>query len=99
MRVRPSHAPMSLLPIYLSIVVLGSIIAHLASEFFAMGGDANAVAISPKHFYLGIAALAAVGTASWQMLMLLRKSRGGRDLKRALHVGLEALPCRGRGPS
>jgi hypothetical protein len=90
---------MSLLPIYLSIVVLGSIVAHLASEFFAMGSDADAVAISPKHIYLGIAGLAAMGIATWQMLMLWQNSRGGRDLKRALHVGLGALPCRGRGPS
>jgi len=91
------NAPMSLLPIYLSIVVLGSIVAHLASEFFAMGSDADAVAISPKHFYLGVAALAALFIATQQLLTLWRNSRGGRDLKRALHVGLESLPCRGRG--
>lgn len=85
------------MPIYLSIVVLGSIVAHLASEFFAMGTDADAVALSPKHIYLGVAALVAAAVAAQQALALWRDSRGGRDLKRALHVGLERLPFRGRG--
>lgn len=88
---------MSLMPIYLSIVVLGGIVAHLASEFFAMGAAADAVTLSPKHIYLGIVALLAAGIALQQTLALWRNSRGGRDLKRELHVALETLPFRGRG--
>jgi heme exporter protein D len=85
------------MPIYLSIVVLGSVVAHLVSEFFAMGAAANAVALSPTHLYLGVAVLVAAAVAAQQALALWRNSRGGRDLKSALHVGLETLPFRGRG--
>jgi hypothetical protein len=85
------------MPIYLSIVVLGSVVAHLASEFFAMGAEADAVALSPKHLYLGVAVLIAGAVAVQQTLALWRNARGGRDLKRELHVGLETLPFRGRG--
>lgn len=85
------------MPIYLSIVVMGSIVAHLASEFFAMGVEANAVALSPKHIYLGIAALIAAAIGVHQAFALLRSSHGGRDLKRELNVGLATLPFRGRG--
>jgi hypothetical protein len=88
---------MSLMPIYLSIVVLGSIVAHVASEFFAMGAAADAVALSPKHLYLGVAALIAAAVAAQQTFSWWRNSRGGRDLKRELHVALETLPFRGRG--
>lgn len=84
------------MPIYLSIVVLGSVVAHLASEFFAMGAEAGVVALSPKHIYLGFAALIAAGIAVHQALALLRGSRSGRDLKRELNVGLATLPFRGR---
>jgi hypothetical protein len=97
MRIRSKHTPLNLMPIYLSIVVLGSIVAHLASEFFAMGAEADAIALSPRHIYLGVAALAAAVVAAQQMLTLWRSSCGGRQLKRELHVALEALPFRGRG--
>jgi len=97
MRIRSKAAPFHLLPTYLSIVVLGSIVAHLASEFFAMGTDADAIALSPRHFYLGVAALIAAAIAAQQMLALWRNSLGGRDLKRELHIALETLPFRGRG--
>jgi hypothetical protein len=97
MRFRTNDAPLNLVPTYLSIVVLGSVVAHLASEFFAMGAQADAVAFSPKHIYLGVAALVAAAVAAQQIVTLWRNSRGGRDLKRELHVALEALPFRGRG--
>ena len=97
MRPRAS-TPHQLVPIYLALVVLGSIVAHLASEFFAMGSDADSVALSPKHLYLGIGGLLAFGVALHQTLALWRRSAGGRDFKRELHLGLETLPFRGRGP-
>jgi hypothetical protein len=97
MRIRSSHVPLNLTPIYLSIVVLGSIVAHLASEFFAMGSEADAIALSPRHIYLGVAAFGAAAIAAQQVLALWRNSRGGRELKRELHVALETLPFRGRG--
>src|SRR5271166_1461169 len=97
MRKRTKDAPRNLLPAYLAIVVLGSIVAHLASEFFAMGAEAGAVALSPRHIYLGITAIVAAGIAAQQVFALWRNSRGGRDLKRELHVALEGLPFRGRG--
>jgi hypothetical protein len=84
-------------PIYASLVALGSIVAHLAAEFFAMGSDADSVALSPRHLYLGAIALVCVGVLAWRSAALWRASLGVRDLKRALHVGLLSLPFRGRG--
>jgi hypothetical protein len=97
MRPRVSK-PRQLLPIYLALVVLGSIVAHLASEFFAMGSEADSVALSPKHLYLGVGALIALVVAIQQTLAMWRRSAGGRDFKRELHLGLASLPFRGRGP-
>lgn len=87
----------SLAPAYLAIVVMGSIVAHLASEFFGMGAAADEVALSPKHLYLAVAALICIAVVVLQARALLRASSSRRDLKRELHVGLEALPFRGRG--
>jgi hypothetical protein len=97
MRIRSAAALMNLMPMYLAIVVLGSIVAHLASEFFAMGAEAGAVALSPKHIYLGVTALIAAAIAAQQAVTLWRTTQGGRDFKRALHVALGTLPFRGRG--
>jgi hypothetical protein len=83
--------------LYGSLVALGSIVAHLAAEFFAMGSDADSVALSPRHLYLGVIALICLVIVISQCLALWRKSSGVRDLKRALHVGLASLPFRGRG--
>ncbi len=98
MRSGPGYvAARSLVPIYLCVVGLGSIVAHLASEFFAMGSDADSIALSPKHLYLGVTAVVCAIVALQQGFALWRNSSGGRDLKRQLHVGLESLPFRGRG--
>src|SRR5271165_7047412 len=98
MRARPGdNTTRSLMPVYLCLVGLGSIVAHIASEFFAMGPDADSIALSPKHLYLGIAALVCAIVAVQQAVALWRSSSSGRDLKRQLHVGLESLPFRGRG--
>jgi len=83
--------------IYASLVALGSIVAHLAAEFFAMGSDADSVALSSRHIYLGAIALVCIGVVTWRCAALWRGSLGIRDLKRALHVGLLSLPFRGRG--
>ena len=86
-----------LTPVYLAVVVLGSIVAHLASEFFAMGSDADSVALSPKHLYLAVAAIGCAAFAIARLRELRRASSGWRELKRELHLGLESLPLRGRG--
>ena len=87
----------SLTPVYLAVVVLGSIVAHLASEFFAMGNDAESVALSPKHLYLAIAAFGCAAFALARTRAIVRATVGWRDLKRELHVGLQSLPFGGRG--
>jgi hypothetical protein len=90
-------ATRGLTPMYLCLVVLGSIVAHLASEFFSMGTEAGDIALSPKHLYLGVAALVCAAIALLQARSLLRSSEGARDLKRQLQLGLDVLPFRGRG--
>ncbi|MBV8366325.1 MAG: hypothetical protein JO194_07475 [Candidatus Eremiobacteraeota bacterium] len=87
----------SLLPAYLCLVALGSIVAHLASEFFAMGSDADSLALSPRHLYLGLIAVACVCALVWRGAAFWRASRGAHDLKRMLNVALDSLPWRGRG--
>ena len=86
-----------LTPVYLAVVVLGSIVAHLAAEFFAMGSDADAVAFSPRHLYLALAAVACAAFAVARLRALLTSINGLRELKRELHIALESLPFRGRG--
>lgn len=83
--------------LYLSLLGLGAILAHLASEFASMGTDAQAVALSPRHIYLGIGAVVLAVLASKQLRTLWRISSGGRDLKRVLSLGVETLPFKGRG--
>jgi len=87
----------NLRPFYLLLVGVGCIVAHLASEFAAMGSGAEQVVFSAKHWYLGLLALAGVATLFIQGRKLLRRSSGGRDLKRLLHVGLASLPFGGKG--
>ncbi len=88
---------MNLLPLYLALVVLGSIVAHFAAEFAAMGGDAERLAFSSRHLYLALTALVCAIVVSAGLILVWRWSSGGRDLKRALHVGIDTLPLRGRG--
>lgn len=86
-----------LLPIYLLVVAAGGILAHLASEYAAMGSGADAVLVSARHWYLDVGAIAAIAAIFIRVRALYRSSWGGRDLKRILHVGLDRLPLRGRG--
>jgi len=90
-------APVNLTPLYLTLVVLGSIVAHFAAEFAAMGSDAQGLAFSPRHLYLAIVAAVCLCVVVVRLFALWRQSAGGRDLKRALHVGMDTLPLRGRG--
>jgi hypothetical protein len=87
----------NLRPFYLLLVGVGCIVAHLASEFAAMGSGAESVLFSTKHIYLGVLALAGVATLFICGRALLRRSSGVRDLKRLLHVGLATLPFGGKG--
>ena len=84
-------------PFYLLLVGLGCIVAHVASEFAAMGTGAENVLFSAKHLYLGVLALAGIVTLVICGRALLRRSSGARDLKRLLHLGLTTLPFGGKG--
>ncbi|HKW45477.1 MAG TPA: hypothetical protein VJN22_07455, partial [Candidatus Eremiobacteraceae bacterium] len=87
----------NLRPFYLLLVGVGCIVAHLASEFAAMGSDAENVVFSARHWYLGLLALAGIVTLVSNAHALLRRSSNGRDLKRILHIGLATLPFGGKG--
>lgn len=87
----------NLRPFYLLLVGVGCIVAHLASEFAAMGSGAEDVLFSAKHWYLGLLALAGIATFLICGRALLKTSSGGRDLKRLLHIGLATLPFGGKG--
>ena len=87
----------NLRPFYLLLVGVGCIVAHLASEFAAMGTDAESVLFSAKHLYLGVLALAGIATLAICGRALLRRASGARDLKRLLHIGLATLPFGGKG--
>jgi hypothetical protein len=89
----------NLRPFYLILVGVGCIVAHLASEFAAMGTDAESVLFSARHLYLGVLALAGIATLVICGRALLRRATGARDLKRLLHIGLASLPFGGRGPA
>lgn len=89
----------NLRPFYLLLVGVGCIVAHLASEFAAMGTDAESVLFSAKHLYLGVLALAGIATLIICGRALLLRASGARDLKRLLHNGLATLPFGGKGPA
>lgn len=82
---------------YLLLLGVGSVLAHLALEFAAMGSGAESVLLSPRHWYLGCAAVAGIMTFAYQARALVRQAHGARDLKRMLSLGLDGLPFRGRG--
>lgn len=81
---------------YLAVVVLGGIGAHLVSEFAAMGSGAEAVAISPRHIYLGLAAITSLFVAYRELTAMVRGASSGRDAKRIAEMGLATLPFAGR---
>jgi hypothetical protein len=87
----------NLRPFYLLLVGVGCIVAHLASEFFAMGSDADSILFSARHLYLGVLALAGIATLIICGRALLQRASGARDLKRLLHIGLSTLPFGGKG--
>jgi hypothetical protein len=89
----------NLRPFYLILVGVGCIVAHLASEFAAMGTDAESVLFSARHLYLGMLVLAGIATLVICGRALLRRATGARDLKRLLHIGLTTLPFGGKGPA
>src|SRR5580700_834957 len=91
-----SYTP-NLRPFYLLLVGVGCIVAHLASEFAAMGTGAEGVLFSAKHLYLGVLALAGIVTLIVCGRALLLRATGARDLKRLLHIGLATLPFGGKG--
>jgi hypothetical protein len=87
----------NLRPFYLLLVGVGCIVAHLASEFFAMGSDADSILFSARHLYLGVLALVGIATLIFCGRALLQRASGARDLKRLLHIGLSTLPFGGKG--
>jgi hypothetical protein len=82
--------------LYLACVVFGSIGAHLISEFAAMGSDAAAVVVSPRHVYLAIGGIAALAFAIHELVVLRARASSGRDAKRLAEMGLAALPFAGK---
>jgi hypothetical protein len=84
-------------PFYLLLIGVGCIVAHVASEFAAMGASATNVLFSAKHWYLGVLALSGIVTLFICGRALVRRSSGAHDLKRLLHNGLTTLPFGGRG--
>jgi hypothetical protein len=82
--------------VYLACVVVGSIGAHLVSEFAAMGSDAVAVTFSPRHIYLGVAGILALVFALRELLSLRARASSGRDAKRLAEIGLASLPFAGK---
>jgi hypothetical protein len=82
---------------YLLLIGIGGILAHLASEFAAMGSGADQLLFSARHYYLGLGVAFGMYVFVSRGLDLLRKSSGRRDFKRLLSVGLGELPFGGRG--
>jgi hypothetical protein len=97
MKKAPALQVPSLRWVYLACVVIGSIGAHLVSEFAAMGSDAEKLSVSPRHLYLLVAALAALLFAVREVRQLRASSSGGRDFKRKIELGLASLPFSGTG--
>jgi hypothetical protein len=94
---RATSADPSLRVFYLLLIGVGSVLAHLAAEFAAMGSDADGVLFSYRHLYLGLAALAGIVLFVVRGQALLHRATSRRDLKRILSMGLEALPFGARG--
>ncbi len=82
---------------YLLLIGVGSLLAHLATEFAAMGSGADSVLFSPRHWYLGLAVLVGAVAFIVRGRALLAHAAGPRDLKRILSVGLDGLPWRAKG--
>ncbi len=82
---------------YLLLIGVGSLLAHLASEFASMGAEADNVIFSARHWYLGLGALVGIIVFLIHGRTLLRSAQNSRDLKRMLNQGLAALPYGGKG--
>jgi len=94
---RATQAYPSLRIFYLLLIGVGSLLAHLAAEFAAMGSGADSVLFSTRHLYLGLGALAGIVIFIACGRALLRRATSRPDLKRLLSNGLEELPFGGRG--
>jgi len=91
-----SHSA-SLWRLYAALIAAGGIVAHLASEFAAMGRAADDILFSSRHLYLAVGAALLAFVVVREVLGLWRAASSGRDLKRLLRVSLERLPFGGRG--
>lgn len=87
----------SLRILYLLLVGLGGVIAHLASEFAAMGAGAEHLVFSARHLYLGLAVLVGTSLLIAQCRAFLLRASSAPDLKRILRAGLRTLPFGGKG--
>jgi len=96
-KMRATQGYPSLTIFYMLLIGVGSLLAHLAAEFAAMGSDADSVLFSPRHLYLGLAALAGIVIFVACGRALLHRATSKPDLKRMLSNGLEALPFGARG--
>jgi hypothetical protein len=94
---RATQADTSLRVFYFLLIGVGSVLAHLAAEFAAMGSDADSVLFSTRHLYPGLASLAGIVIFIVCGRALLHRATSRPDLKRMLSNGLEALPFGGRG--
>ena len=94
---RATPADPSLRVFYLLLIGVGTLLAHLAAEFAAMGSDADNVLFSIRHLYLGLAALAGIVIFVVYGRALLHRATSRPDLKRMLSNGLAVLPFGGRG--
>lgn len=92
-----TQANPSLRVFYILLIGVGSLLAHLAAEFAAMGSDADSVLFSSRHLYLGLAALAGIVAFFVRGRALLQQASNRRDLKRMLSNGLDTLPFGARG--
>ncbi|HYK52505.1 MAG TPA: hypothetical protein VEV38_03150 [Candidatus Eremiobacteraceae bacterium] len=81
---------------YLALVIMGSIGAHLVSEFAGMGIAAGRITLSPLHYYLGAALLIALLVLTNDLSALLSNASSRRDAKRLAEIGLMSLPFAGK---
>ncbi|HLW38502.1 MAG TPA: hypothetical protein VKR99_08755 [Candidatus Eremiobacteraceae bacterium] len=91
------HQEPNLRVLYLLLVGVGGILAHLASEFGAMGAGAEHLVFSARHLYLGLAVLVGIGLLLAQCRAFRRCASSAPDLKRMVHAGLQTLPFSGKG--